>query len=127
AESINTANAMMGARKLFRNFPQVHEEGRKCSITGEHESLRGTSDYVTFWNGYRADQRNLSLLGRHERLSAISTIKRFAHEEKECKDDKGHDTWCPINPPLRIEHRFPSTGSVAAAPFKYHVLRALHD
>ena len=74
------ASDALGARKLLRNFPQIHEGGRKCSITGEHEALHGDSDYVSFWNARREDQRNLALLGKHERLSAISTIKRFAHE-----------------------------------------------
>jgi len=77
-------------------------------------------NYVEFWTVRKAEQRNLALLGKHERLSAISTIKRFAHEEAYIKD-----TWEPINPALRIDHRFPSTSSIAAAPFKYAVLETL--
>src|SRR5690606_16087034 len=109
----------MGARKLLRNFPHIYEGGRKCSITGEHEALNDTGDYVEFWNVRKAKQRNLALLGKHERLSAISTIKRFAHEEE--KDKQGQ--WKPINPALKIDYRYPSTSSIAAVPFKYGVLK----
>lgn len=123
SRNITKANAALGARKLLRNFPQIHEPGRKCSITGEHEALRGKGDYVVFWKARKAEQRNLALLGKSERLSAISTIKRFAHEEVQ----NNREEWIPINPPLKIDHRFPSTSSIAAAPFKYAVLRNVFD
>lgn len=113
AESINIANAAMGARKLLRNFPRIDEGGRKCSITGEHEALQFAGEYVEFWNGRKAEQRNLALLGKHERLSAISTIKRFAHEKK------------AGNHSLQFPNRFPSTSSIASASFRYDVLQAL--
>ena len=123
-DSINAGNAALGARKLLRNFSQIHEYGRKCSITGEHEALRtDEKNYVEFWTDRKAEQRNLALLGKHERLSAISTIKRFAHEEGEVAPQQ----WEAINPPLKIDYRFPSTSSIAAAPFKYDVLRALFN
>lgn len=115
SDSIRQASAAMGARKLLRNFPQINEPGRKCSITGEHEALHTKGDYVKFWQVQRADQRNLALLGASERLSAISTIKRFAHEEE------------AGNEHLQIKQRFPSTSSIAAAPFKYGVLKVLHE
>lgn len=121
-ENMQRANATMGARKLLRNFPHIEEYGRKCSITGEHEALQVTGDYVTFWNARKAEQRNLALLGKHERLSAISTIKRFAHEEQQ-----QNGVWQPINPDLQVDYRFPSTSSIAAVPFKYEVMKALHD
>ncbi len=113
SENMQLANAAMGARKLLRNFPHIDEAGRKCSITGEHEALHVTGDYVTFWNARKAEQRNLALLGKHERLSAISTIKRFAHETN------------AGNGALKFPNRFPSTSSIAAATFKYDVLQAL--
>jgi len=113
SENMRRANAAMGARKLLRNFPQIDEGGRKCSITGEHEALHVTGDYVTFWNARKAEQRNLALLGKHERLSAISTIKRFAHEKK------------VGNHALQFPNRFPSTSSIASASFRYDVLQTL--
>lgn len=125
AYNMDLASAALGARKLIRNFPQINEGGRKCSITGEHEALHGNGNYVEFWENQKADKadrRNLALLSKHERLSAISTIKRFAHEE-ENKDGK----WIPINEHLEIDKRFPSTSSIAAVPFKYDVLAAIHD
>ena len=112
SENIQSANAAMGVRKLLRNFPHIAEDGRKCSITGEHEALHASDDYVGFWNTCKAEQQNLSLLGKHERLSAISTIKRFAHEPKD-------------NHELQFPNRFPSTSSIAAVPFKHAVLQAL--
>lgn len=122
ADSIKHANAAMGARKLLRSFPPIDEPGRKCSITGEHEALHTKRNYVEFWQNQRAEQHNLALLGANERLSAISTIKRFAHAE-----DQKNGSWHPINPGLRIDHRFPSTSSIAPAPFKYAVLKVLHE
>lgn len=112
-ENMQRANAAMGSRKLLRNFPYIEEKGRKCSITGEHEVLHSTGDYVAFWNARKAEQRNLALLGKHERLSAISTIKRFAHEKK------------AKNSALQFPNRFPSTSSIASASFRYDVLQAL--
>jgi len=117
SENMRNANDAIGARKLLRNFPQIDEGGRKCSITGEHEALHVTGDYVGFWNDRKAEQCNLALLGNHERLSAISVIKRFAHEE------------AADNSELQFPNRFPSTSSIASAPFRYGVLQALdrHD
>ncbi len=112
-ENMQRANATMGARKLLRNFPHIEEYGRKCSITGEHEALQVMGDYVAFWNARKAEQRNLALIGKHERLSAISTIKRFAHEKK-----AGNDA-------LQFPNRLPSTSSIATASFRYDVLRIL--
>ncbi|QPC80931.1 type III-B CRISPR-associated protein Cas10/Cmr2 [Phototrophicus methaneseepsis] len=113
SENMQHANATMGARKLLRNFPHIEEHGRKGSITGEHEALRSTGDYVSFWNDRKGEQRNLALLGKHERLSAISTIKRFAHEKKADNDA------------LQFPNRLPSTSSIASASFRYDVLRIL--
>jgi CRISPR-associated protein Cmr2 len=109
-QGIQSANEAMGSRKLFRDFPQINEQGRKCSITGEHEALHTNGNAQKFWNHIRERQRNLSLVGKHERLSAISTIKRLAHE---------------ANTALKNKHRYPSTSSIAVSSFKYDVLRIL--
>ncbi|MBZ0275575.1 MAG: type III-B CRISPR-associated protein Cas10/Cmr2 [Anaerolineae bacterium] len=109
SNTMHQANNLLGARKMLRNFPQIRERDRKCSITGEH----GVLGDEQFWKTVRGRQRNLAILSEHERLSAISTIKRFAHERRA---DNTH---------LQFAKRFPSTSSIAAAPFKYDVLRAL--
>lgn len=114
-ESIRYADQMMGARKMVRNFPPFAEPGRKCSVTGEYEALRdedsgGYRAYDKFWRSLRIQQRNLSLLSQHERLSAIATIKRFAHERAAAISD------------LQLNERFPSTSSIAAASFRFDVL-----
>lgn len=115
-QTLHQANSALGSRKLLRNFPHIAERGRKCSITGEHEALRGADgNYVQFWKARKREQRNLALLGEHERLSAISTIKRFAHEE------------AAKNPDLKFPNRLPSTSSMAVAPYRYDVLRAIND
>lgn len=119
ADNMLRANYAMGARKLMRNFRQSHERGIKCSITGEHEILhdgRRMAEWSEFWKDIRANQRNRALLGEHERLSAISMIKRFAHERE-------------AGNPLALQfgkRRFPSTSSIASAPFKYDVLCELN-
>jgi CRISPR-associated protein Cmr2 len=113
SENMQQANAALGARKLLRNFPQIHENGRKCSITGEHEALHVAGHYVEFWDRRKAEQRNLALLGKHERLSAISVIKRFAHEI----NANNHE--------LQFPNRLPSTSSIAAAPFRFAILQKL--
>jgi CRISPR-associated protein Cmr2 len=117
ADNMQFANEMMGSRKLLREFMQIDEQSIKDSITGEHGVLHDGKDAVAYWRKRKAEQRNKALLGDSERLSAISTIKRFAHEQD--KDNQ------PINPPLVIEKRYPSTSSIAVAPFKYDVLKAL--
>lgn len=111
-DSVNNANNQMGARKLMRPFPHINEVGRKDSITGEHAVLHDGVDDVQFWQARRDEQRNRALLGTSERLSAISTIKRFAHEVT--SEDNA----------LNIS-RLPSTSSIAAVSFKYDVLQKL--
>jgi len=124
ADNLTRADEALGCRKLLRAFPQIHEHGRKCSITGEHEVLHGPRDSdpsgAILWSTIRESQANVALFGRSERLSAISTIKRLAHEER-----RSGGVWTPINPGLEISRRFPSTSSIAASPFKYDVLLAL--
>ncbi len=120
--NIHKANSQIGARKMIRDFSQIDEVGRKDSITGEHAVLQddpARKNEVQFWKDRKAEQRNRALLSSSERLGAISAIKRFAHEER----PRGTH----INPDLKIEHRYPSTSSIATASFKYDVLVALYD
>lgn len=112
--TIKLANRAMAQRKLMRDFKPYAEDGHKCSITGEHEALHGgrTSyrEVRNFWEDIRKQQRNLSLLNEGERLSAISVIKRLAHEP-----DAGNAI------DLQTE-RFPSTSSVASILFRERIV-----
>ena len=117
-DNMALANHAMGSRKLTREFSPTREMGVKDSITGQRGVLRRTKEATRqkafdFWRERKREQRNRALLSHSERLSAISTIKRFAHEPAD-------------NHALQIEHRYPSTSSIAVAPFKYDVLKALY-
>jgi CRISPR-associated protein Cmr2 len=106
----NRAQQALDTRKRLRNFAQQRETGEKSTISGEREALhnaaRGIKDIQAFWS-YIADQFPEAQLthGGKERLDAIDTIKRFA--ARVC------------NLP---EQSFPSTSSVATAPFIEGVL-----
>lgn len=109
------ANRLLAARKLTRDFAAADEPGHKCSLTGEHEALHakasgsaGVDDVRQFWDMVRQKQRNLAILGKGERLCALSLIKRFAHEAV---------------PQLMPNGRFSSTSSIASAPFRASLLR----
>ncbi len=112
-EANEAINRQMAARKLFRDFIASPEPGFKCSVTGEHEALyvqsaESTGEQVVrdYWMTVRGRMPNKAILNDGERLCALSAIKRFAHEADE---------------ELRIE-RFPSTSSIASAPFRTRVL-----
>lgn len=116
-ESIGRANQDMATRKMLRNFTQAGEQNRKCSITGEHEALHGqNSPAVDFWEGLRGNlierKLNLAWFSEHERLSAISAVKRVVHEVAAKANVET----------LSLEKRFPSTSSIAAVPFRNEVL-----
>lgn len=109
------ANRLLAARKLVHDFQAVEEPGDKCSITGEHEALhhKGSgqakrSDVNAYWDTVRSRQRNLVLLSKGERLCALSVVKRFAHEAVS---------------ELSPEGRFPSTSSIASAPFRAAIIK----
>ncbi|RMF80527.1 MAG: type III-B CRISPR-associated protein Cas10/Cmr2 [Chloroflexi bacterium] len=116
---IKRANAAMSARKMVRNFDGSAENGFKCTITGEHEALHnGDGSYANvrdFWANIKEAQRNKSLISTSDRLSALSVVKRMAHEPEKNLGE------------LKIEARFPSTSSIAAAPFRYAVLQNWGD
>ncbi len=106
----NRAQQALDTRKRLRNFAQQRETGEKSTISGEREALhnqaRSIKDIQAFWS-YIAEQFLEAQLthGGRERLDAIDTIKRFA--ARVC------------NLP---EQSFPSTSSVATAPFVEGVL-----
>ncbi len=113
-------NQYLAARKLYRNFAVAPEPepGFKCSVTGEHEALHAPrpqgeprlteGEVQGYWAALRASLPNRAILSDRERLCALSAIKRFVHE---------------ADPDLGIE-RFPSTSSIASAPFRAHILRS---
>lgn len=115
SECVAHANQALAARKLLRRFEPASESGHKCSITGAHEALWTVSPYLkdvrAFWEGVRSHQENLALIKEGERLCALSTIKRIAHEEG------------ANNIPLQVEARFPSTSSIACASFRADVVQ----
>ncbi len=104
------AQQALDARKRLRNFAQQRANGEKSTISGEREALHNSANNIkaiqAFWS-YIADQFPEAQLshGGRERLDAIDTIKRFAARV------------CDLP-----EQSFPSTSSVATAPFVEGVL-----
>jgi CRISPR-associated protein Cmr2 len=116
------AQQALDARKRLRGFAQQIESGEKSTISGEREALRNRPEPGETL--LQATQRFWSILGKHfsdaqitqqgrERLDAIDTIKRFA---------------APLLVPKG--QAFPSTSTLAAAPFIGAILQSvpkLHD
>ncbi|MEM6284771.1 MAG: type III-B CRISPR-associated protein Cas10/Cmr2 [Chloroflexota bacterium] len=122
-DTIARANAAMAARKMFRAFEQTGEPGHKCSLTGEHEALHNGDGRLPavreFWEDIQKNHPNMALIKDGERLCALSTIKRVAHEA----DDNDELTPIAMRNGQRVFDRFPSTSSVACATFRVDVLR----
>ena len=78
---------MLASRKSLRDFVQVEEPGRKCSLCGERQALP------------ERFSREPAKQKQYEYLCATCAVKRF-----------DADAW-------KVEKRFPSTSSVATAPF----------
>ncbi len=108
------AQQALDARKRLRNFRRQEEaeRGEKSTISGERQALHGGAGDLqsikAFWTEIAAHfpEAQISHYGS-ERLDAIDTIKRFAAKAK------------PIIPDLL----FPSTSTVAAAPFIAELLK----
>ncbi len=106
----NRAQHALDARKRLRNFAQQRETGEKSTVSGEREALHNRArNTQAFWS-YIADQFPEAQLthGGKERLDAIDTIKRFATQVS-----RKHTA----SPRVMPAQSFPSTSSVAAAPF----------
>lgn len=103
-------------RKRLRAFHQLLQNGEKSTITGEYAALQPSQsergDVVQFWRqiGLRLQRGHKYIRADGtERLSAIDTVKRLAASGP--------------NHPLPVDfNRFPSTSTVAAAPFFAAVL-----
>ncbi|MEO0293607.1 MAG: type III-B CRISPR-associated protein Cas10/Cmr2 [candidate division WOR-3 bacterium] len=111
----------MGARKNLREFRQVEEKGRKCSVCGERDVIffRETTNKNKFerFNPYAVDLTDnekvlLKYLADGEGLCAICFIKRTfeIYLEKEASQ-------------VFKDLTFPSTAEVALADFKERALR----
>lgn len=92
AKTYTKLEAMMGQVKNVRKFQQMEEQGRKCSLTGEHN--------VLFYRNSRVDREGkrkffipeeavplngdvyLSYIRDGEYLGALGFLKRFAFSEK---------------------------------------------
>ncbi len=131
AEGSRRAASLLAARKTLRQFFQEPEPGQKCTLCGLRSVLHpsGRDSYRevrTFWEalaGIDRDQtgpsgRGVKLIGRirqGERLCAVCVTKRLALEafflEAFFKGELGVDY-----------HLFPSTATVATAPFARRLL-----
>lgn len=120
---LDRAQKALDARKRLHDFlPQLEDEpGEKGTISGERVALHGIgtsrAEVRAFWTDL-AKERSVKDIGQEgtERLDAIDTIKRFATEAS-----------------VIPNQAFPSTSSVATAPFVEKLLNAeipesiLHD
>ncbi|CUT01638.1 type III-B CRISPR-associated protein Cas10/Cmr2 [Candidatus Kryptobacter tengchongensis] len=121
----STLEKSMGARKNLREFKQIAEKGRKCSVCGERDVVffRETDNKDKFarFNPYAIDLTDtekvlLKYLANGEGLCAICFIKRTfeIYLEKEVSRVFGNLT-------------FPSTAEVALADFKERALEKARE
>lgn len=116
---LKNTQAALDARKRLRNFVPQDEPGEKSTISGEREALRGVGesrhDVRTFWYDLAQNLSGLDISqDGTERLDAIDTVKRYAVLSARIKA-KG------------LKAGFPSTSSIAAAPFVARLLKAAVD
>lgn len=140
---------MLTARKNLRTFIQVPEPDHKCSQCGLREALSpappGADPYpvlAPFWEGLQrvgekdpeADELKRKLCGRvrrGDRLCSVCLTKRLAWEAhflnpRTKRAEGGLSDAFPRNRNTLPGHLlFPSTASIATAPFKERVLDAL--
>jgi len=117
---LRSTEAALDARKRLRNFQPREEPGEKSTISGERQALHGAlvsqKDKSTrqqvkeFWiklaSNSSISAKVISKDGS-ERLDAIDTVKRFATESPLLK---------------QLKQAFPSTSSIATAPFVERLL-----
>ncbi len=109
--------AAMWARKQTRTFTQYPQQGEKSTITGTELALQQAGstrqDVRRLWAAIGEVYGNkLIRVDGGERLSAIDAVKRLAASKKGTGPN-----------PLEVDfNRFPSTSTIAAAPFVAAVL-----
>lgn len=117
------ADRAFNARKSLRDFIPTEEKGEKCTVCGQRGALHGKDGsrggVRAFWsqvaNNLKARKRYAELKPKgRERLCAICTIKRFAHQEV-------------LGERLGLKAKFPSTSEVTIASFKAAILKKLAD
>lgn len=97
-EAFRRAGQGLAATKRLRPFDQVEEPGLKDSLGGSRAALRTRSlDAREYWKRVRRQQRGFGVVGEHERLDAVGSVKRFAR--------------------LARGETFPSLPTIAARPF----------
>lgn len=131
----NLVGGALTSRKALRDFPQVKEEGWKCSLCGERRALhpewstakkryggrREAALLRLFWEdlaSIRKKNDTRKLAGRirpGDRLCAVCLTKRLALEAS-------FEEEFSFEPLL-----FPSTATLATAPFKSNLLEALEE
>ncbi|MGD9496504.1 MAG: type III-B CRISPR-associated protein Cas10/Cmr2 [Armatimonadota bacterium] len=75
-------SALLAARKMVRRFVADHGVGRhKCSIMGDLEQMGpvGRKEADTFWQNAVGTTITPARIGAHDRLCAVSLVKRFCH------------------------------------------------
>lgn len=117
------ADRAFNARKSLRNFIPTEEKGEKCTVCGQRSALHGKDGsrggVRAFWSqvasNLKAKKRYAELKPKgRERLCAICTIKRFAHQEV-------------LGEEIGLKAKFPSTSEVTIASFKAAILKKLAD
>jgi CRISPR-associated protein Cmr2 len=96
ATAFHRAQAGIAALKKTRTFTQRAEAGAKDSLGGNRAALAPAGqDPRDFWRAVRRHPQGGRLVGEHERLDAVSAVKRFAYSEE----------------------AYPSVPTIAARPF----------
>jgi CRISPR-associated protein Cmr2 len=96
ATAFHQAQAGVAALKKTRTFTQRAEAGAKDSLGGNRAALAPAGqDPRAFWRAVRRHPQGARLVGEHERLDAVSAVKRFAYSEE----------------------AYPSVPTIAARPF----------
>ncbi len=113
------ADRAFGSRKAVRQFQQAEEVGEKCTVCGQRAAIRSSDhDARSFWaqtaNNLRRRNRFDIKPDGDERLCAVCAVKRFVQREV-LREEEG----------FGLEGNFPSTGEVAAAPFKKRIIELL--
>jgi CRISPR-associated protein Cmr2 len=96
ATAFHQAQAGVAALKKTRTFTQRAEAGAKDSLGGNRAALAPAGqDPRAFWRAVRRHPQGARLVGEHERLDAVSAVKRFAYSKE----------------------AYPSVPTIAARPF----------
>lgn len=77
-QSYRAATVAMAMRRQARHFPQINEEGEKCTLTGAHSAVSASQ---TWWDSLAnalGDSEVRKIIRPNERLGSIALIKRLA-------------------------------------------------